>query len=415
MGAAARLGLGLDIGPSHFRGGEGTPCFRAIRAAGLRIEPKKVGTRVPTYPGDEWFEGHPKRALHLRYERNRKAVREKKDALRKERGRLECEECGFVPGDRYEGETGDACIEVHHKTPLASLGKRLKKQPEDLICVCANCHRVLRDNGSIYLHCDPTASHYLKAIMDAIFGWRNFENEIVWCYSPGGKSKKGFGRKHDLILRYSKSRQFLFNADAVSIPMTPHKQDRRGTNYGGKMGVDDDGRPYVEKQGTKDSSGNYRYYRYYLDEGKVPEDWWTDINSLQAAAKERTGYPTQKPLALYERIIKASSNEDGIVLDPFAGCATTCVAAERLKRQWVGIDIWEKAPEVIVERLNKEGLFAPQRTRRTPKNQQTYLFASDFHFNSKLPVRTDDNEPAAPALASQGPYQGTGRPQDEQG
>ena len=258
--------------------------------------------------------------------------------------------------------------------------------------------RVLRDNGSIYLHCDPTASHYLKAIMDAIFGWRNFENEIVWCYSPGGKSKKGFGRKHDLILRYSKSRQFLFNADAVTIPMTPHKQDRRGTNYGGKMGVDDDGRPYVEKQGTKDSSGNYRYYRYYLDEGKVPEDWWTDINSLQAAAKERTGYPTQKPLALYERIIKASSNEDGIVLDPFAGCATTCVAAERLKRQWVGIDIWEKAPEVIVERLNKEGLFAPQRTRRTPKNQQTYLFASDFHFNSKLPVRTDDNEPAAPHL-----------------
>lgn len=142
LGAAARLGLGLDVGPSHFRGGEGTPCFRIIQAAGLRIT-KKVGTKVPMHPGDEWFEGDRKRTWHLRYERNRKAVQEKKDALRKERGRLECEECGFVPSDQYEGDSGDACIEVHHKIPLASLRKRLKKTPKDLVCVCANCHRVL--------------------------------------------------------------------------------------------------------------------------------------------------------------------------------------------------------------------------------------------------------------------------------
>ena len=141
LGAAARLGL--DVGPSHFRGGEGTPCFRIIRAAGLRIEPKKVGPKVPMHLGDEWFEGHPKRALHLTYECNRKAVREKKDALREERGWLGCEECGFVPSDQYKGDSGDACIEVHHKIPFANLRKKLKKTPKDLVCVCANCHRVL--------------------------------------------------------------------------------------------------------------------------------------------------------------------------------------------------------------------------------------------------------------------------------
>ena len=220
--------------------------------------------------------------------------------------------------------------------------------------------RLLKPTGSIYLHCDPTASHYLKAVMDAILGWKNFRNEIVWCYSQGGKGKRGFGKKHDIILRYSKSNSFAFNFKDIGIPMTPHKQDNRGRNYGGKMGTDETGRSFVEKQGTKDSSGKYKYYRYYLDDGKTPEDWWIDINSIQAAAGERTGYPTQKPTVLYERIIKASSDKDSVVLDPFAGCATTLIAAERLGRQWVGIDIWDKAPEVVVERLNKEGIFAPK-------------------------------------------------------
>ena len=142
LGVAARLGLGLDVGPSHFRGGEGTPCFRTIRAAGL-IEPKKVDTKAPMHLEDEWFEGHPKRALHLMYERNRTAAQEKKDALREALGRLECEECGFVPSDQYGGDSGDACIEVHHRIPLASLRKKLKKTSKDLVCVCANCHRVL--------------------------------------------------------------------------------------------------------------------------------------------------------------------------------------------------------------------------------------------------------------------------------
>ena len=114
---------------------------------------------------------------------------------------------------------------------------------------------------------------------------------------------------------------------------------------------------------------------------KIPEDWWTDINSLQSGVAERTGYPTQKPLALYERVIRASSNESDIVLDPFAGCATTLVAAERLGRQWVGMDIWDKAHEIVVERLHNEvGLFG------------------DVQFTAELPERTDTGETAAPHL-----------------
>ena len=150
-------------------------------------------------------------------------------------------------------------------------------------------------------------------------------------------------------------------------------------------------------------SDRKKKYRYYKDEGKIPYDWWTDIPQITGRASasdrtEKTGYPTQKPLALYERVIKVSSNKSNIILDPFAGCATTCVAAERLGRQWVGIDIWDKAPEVVVERMNKGGLFAPKNTKRTQENLQTYLFAEDFHFTSELPTRTDDNEPAAPHL-----------------
>ena len=258
--------------------------------------------------------------------------------------------------------------------------------------------RVLKKTGSIYLHCDPTASHYLKELMDSVFGWKNFRNEIVWCYSIGGRGKKGFGKKHDVILRYSKSNSYTFNYEDVALPMTAHKQDPRGRNFGGKMGTDAEGREYVEKQGTKDAHGNYRYYRYYLGEGKVPEDWWTDINTIQPSAKERTGYPTQKPLGLYERIIRASSNEGDIVFDPFCGCATTLVAAERLRRQWVGIDIWKAAYDTVVDRLEKDGLLKAKRPRQRPIGAQSQLFAEDLHYTSNPPLRDDDGEEATPFL-----------------
>ena len=205
--------------------------------------------------------------------------------------------------------------------------------------------RLLKPTGSIYLHCDPTASHYLKMVLDDIFGANNFLNEIVWCYSHGGKSTKRFGRKHDCIFWYSSSGGYVFNGDDVRIEMKSGKE-----SFGGRLETDEDGRKYRLVYGTKNSKGETRYYKYYLDRGKVPEDYWTDINSLQSGVDERLGYPTQKPEALLERIIKASSNEGDVVLDPFCGCGTTVAAAAKLSRKFIGIDISPYAIGIIKTR-----------------------------------------------------------------
>ena len=205
--------------------------------------------------------------------------------------------------------------------------------------------RILKDTGSIYLHCDPTASHYIKTMMDSICGMNNFQNEIAWCYNVGGKSGKRWARKHDVILFYSRSAKYHFEGKSVGI-----SRDTGTKSFGGKIGKDENGRHYQDKIVKKTG----KVYRYYLNEPKIPEDWWVGINSLHSGADERTGYPTQKPLALLERIIKASSNEGDMVLDPFCGCATTCIAAEKLNRQWIGIDIEQKARDLVIERLEKE-------------------------------------------------------------
>ena len=236
--------------------------------------------------------------------------------------------------------------------------------------------RVLKPAGSLYLHCDPTASHYLKALLDAVFGRRNFRNEIVWCYNVGGKSKKRWARKHDIILFYSKSSEFVFNGKDVGIP-----RDTGTKSFGGKIGTDDTGRPYQDKIVRKTG----KVYRYYLDEPKIPEDWWTDINSIQSGSKQRTGYPTQKPLPLYERMIKASSNPGDMVLDPFAGCATTCIAAERLDRQWIGIDIWQGAHGLVLDRLQSE-------------TQASMAWNDSVVYSIVPPTRTDDGHEAAPFI-----------------
>ena len=224
--------------------------------------------------------------------------------------------------------------------------------------------RVLKPTGSIYLHCDPTASHYLKAVMDAIFGWRNFRNEIVWCYRGGGVPRTEFARKHDLILRYAKGKAVTFNVDAVRIPYSESVMSSPASRY------------------DKSYRSNKTYSGYRPNErGKHPEDWWPIQPLMPSDKTERLGYPTQKPLTLYERMILASSNEGDVVLDPFCGCATTLVAAERLGREWVGIDIWERAHEVVVERLEREvGLFG------------------EVHYETTPPARTDDGETAAPYL-----------------
>jgi len=216
-------------------------------------------------------------------------------------------------------------------------------------------HRVLKDTGSIYLHCDPTASHYLKAILDEIFGKNNFRNEIIWRYKRWPAKQANFQRMHDVILFYSKQEcSHRFNIVYESLSAGTMKRWK-----GKKSKVEFDGTIRLTTKMTDEKSI-----------GRPADDVW-DIQLLNSQSKERTGYPTQKPLALLHRIIKASSNEGDIVFDPFCGCATTCVAAQQLGRKWIGIDIEKQAVNILVERLsNDAGLFKdfinttiiPQRT-----------------------------------------------------
>ena len=197
--------------------------------------------------------------------------------------------------------------------------------------------RILKDSGSIYLHCDPTMSHYLKLLMDAIWGCKNkaFRNEIIWCYRGGGVPQYHFARKHDVILRYSKSNTPKFNVDDVRIPYSKSVMESDISRY------------------DKSYRSNKTYSGYRPNKGgKHPEDWWEIQPIMPSDRKERTGYPTQKPLALLERVIKASSDKGDVVLDPFCGCATTCVMADTLNRQWVGIDISPKAAELVRQRID---------------------------------------------------------------
>ena len=196
----------------------------------------------------------------------------------------------------------------------------------------AEMHRILKPTGSIYLHCDPTASHYLKIIMDDIFGKENFRNEIVWAYTGPSNTQRWFPRKHDIILFYVKSDQALFNRDNIRVPYT------RITGTGSNSIA----------RGKRTDAEVKALEQQYADRGKVPEDWWTDIaGSGHMSKKERLGYATQKPLKLLTRIIEASSDEGDIVLDPFCGCGTAIEAAHLLNRQWAGIDISSFAIDLI--------------------------------------------------------------------
>lgn len=196
--------------------------------------------------------------------------------------------------------------------------------------------RVLKPTGSLYLHCDPTASHYLKMLLDGIFGRENFRNEIVWGYDSAGRSKRVFNEKHDVILFYTKQDAYTF-----LMPRVPHIDQKSFCH------TDADGRRYRERT----NSNNGKTYRYYQDEGRGMNDWWTDLAVIPQNAAERLGYPTQKPRALLERIIKASTNEGDVILDPFCGCGTALDASVVLKRNWIGIDITHLAVGVIKKRL----------------------------------------------------------------
>ncbi len=245
-------------------------------------------------------------------------------------------------------------------------------------------HRVLKPTGSIYLHCDPTASHYLKACMDAIFGRNQFRNEIIWSYQGTANPRRTFKRKHDNILFYAKDSRLSYFSDAGSSePVSDFSKSK-----------------YTQE----DERGRFKTIRHpdgtihkqYIRETQRMRDVW-EMPILNAMAKERTGYPTQKPLKLYERMIRASSQENDVVLDPFAGCATTCIAAERLGRQWVGIDLWEGAKDIVIRRMERQRTLVGAKLKRKGTSNGE-LFGVDFVFTSELPTRTDDGNTAAMAL-----------------
>ena len=251
-------------------------------------------------------------------------------------------------------------------------------------------HRVLKPTGSLYLHCDPTASHYLKILLDAVFGPRNFQNEIVWQRSTGkALMRVRLPNNHDLILCSSKSDQRIWNQDALYVPYDlnnlPPKTAAKYTHTdinGRRYRLDslinpNANRPnltyeflgvkrvwrwtrermqqaYDEGIVVQTASGRVPQMKRYLDEQEgVPiSDVWTDIPPLNSQAQERLGYPTQKPVALLERIISASSNPGDVVLDPFCGCGTTVHAAQKLDRHWIGIDITHIAISLIERRLH---------------------------------------------------------------
>jgi DNA modification methylase len=248
--------------------------------------------------------------------------------------------------------------------------------------------RVLKETGSIYLHCDPTASHYLKILMDAVFGPQFFLTEIIWkrssAHSDGKQGRKQHGRIHDVILFYSKGLDWKWNRVYTEYDEeyvnSFYKYVEEGTGRRYRLGDITGpggaakGNPSYEVMGVtrfwrysqermrelieegriiQTKPGAVPAYKRYLDEmeGVPIQDIWTDIGPIGAQAAERLGYPTQKPEALLERIIRASSNEGDLVLDPFCGCGTTVQVAQRLNRRWIGIDVTHLAIGLIKKRL----------------------------------------------------------------
>ncbi len=251
-------------------------------------------------------------------------------------------------------------------------------------------HRVLKPTGSLYLHCDPTASHYLKILLDAVFGKKQFINEIVWQRYGSHNDSKTFGRVHDVILFFSKTPKFTFTKQHGSYSQTYVEERFRFSDPDGRRWAEQNlsspsprpnltypftakngityapppnGWKYTSERMREIDEANGLHYpskadgrlrlKNYLDErlGPPVQDVWTDIGLIGGTSPERLGYPTQKPVALLERIISASSNPGDLVLDPFCGCGTTVHAAEKLGRRWIGIDVTHLAIGLIEKRL----------------------------------------------------------------
>ena len=210
-------------------------------------------------------------------------------------------------------------------------------------------HRILKPTGSLYYHCDPTAGHFVKLMLDCVFGEKNFRNEIVWHYQTGGVGKKWFARKHDTIYFYAKSPAMIPDFSEVRDKRTEKSMKRAQNAKGARISADND--------------------------TKIPVDVWI-IPAINSMARYRTGYPTQKPPELLERIIKSSCPKNGVVLDPFCGCGTTCVVAKHLGINWIGIDKSATTPNTIrwiYENKYGEGM----------------LYKEDYVVRKDLPIRHD--------------------------
>ena len=301
--------------------------------------------------------------------------------------------------------------------------------------------RTLKSTGSIYLHCDPAAGHYLKMLMDAVFGPVNFRNEIIWKRTSGHSDAIGYGSVHDTILFYTRSALARWNDIFQPYDDGYVEQYYRYTDNDGRRWMSDNigaagltgGGYNYEWKGVQgywrcpistmerlDTEGRIYYTKNgiprrkrYLDEAKgMPaQDIWTDVQALRSWHQERLGYPTQKPQALLERIISASSNPGDVVLDPFCGCGTTIAAAQALGRPWIGIDITHLAITLIKQRL-KDSFGIEQVVRATPSGKgetaKVGEAAAEYGQATKRPfhvVGEPASEPDAAALAASDPYQ----------
>jgi len=251
----------------------------------------------------------------------------------------------------------DASVDLVYIDPPFGTGKTQSNQgrsypdarnnPDAFVEWLAPCliesHRLLRATGSLFVHLDYRSVHYIKVYLDTLFGRSRFINELIWCYSVGGKSKRRFARKHDTILWYGKSADYAFYPEHVHVPRKPSSHMR--------VVMDENGEPVQEKTDRKTG----KVYRYPVNRGKIPEDWWTDIELLNRSDKERVAWPTQKPTRLLERIIKGTTQPGDLVADWFSGSGTTAVVAQREGRRFIATDVEPDAVSCARDRLAVQG------------------------------------------------------------
>ena len=305
--------------------------------------------------------------------------------------------------EAWHGEIADRNPPVYEVIDAAGVvhGDSMKSYLIMMAARLIECHRILKPTGSIYLHCDDTAGHYLKLLLDAVFGTKGFKNDLIWSYGGGGRGNKAkakqFPRNNDNIFFYVKDAR-VYKHRGIMTPvehpfgdLPSHiRKDERGYFKTAPRGdytdvsiarLRSEGRIYETRTGTIRIRYDLESNSRGVLEPKISGSVWNIPDMMHSPKSQRTGYPTQKPRKLLERIIKASSNEGDVVLDPFCGCATTLVAAEALNRKWVGIDISPRAGEIVRDQI---GTISSERTE--------LLDVIPFTIRTDVPKRTDAEE-----------------------